>query len=85
MQNISNLCEIYLDFLKKKNAYINYIKEYENAEKIVELIIKIGTDYLDKNNIFDMIFGDNIHEGIIQRSYETLSLLYKYKRFNYDF
>ena len=82
MKNISNLCEIYLDFLKKKNTYVNYIKKYENAEKIVELLIKVGTDYLDKNNIFDMIFGDNIHEGTIQRSYETLSLLYKYNRFN---
>ena len=51
-------------------------------KKIVELLIKLTADYLDKNNIFNMIFGDNIHEGTVQRSYETLSLLYKYKRFN---
>ena len=82
MKNISNLCKIYLDFLKKEKIYSDYINKYENAEQAAEFLIQEGIECLDKIKIFDFIFGDNIHEGLIQRSYETLSLLYKYNKFN---
>ena len=82
IQNINNLCDNYVNFLNKSGNYVDYMKRYDHADKIYEFLIKIGIDYLAKMNIFDIIFGENIHEGVIQRSYYILSLLYKTKVFN---
>ena len=82
MQNISNLYDNYLKFINKATDYMDYIKKYDDAEKISDFLIKIGITYLAKIKIFDLIFGENIHEGVIQRSFLTLSLLYKFKVFD---
>ena len=82
IQNINNLCENYLNFLNKSRNYDDYKKRYDDAEKICQFLIQCGIEYLAKMNIFDSIFGENIHEGVIQRSYSILSLLYKTKIFN---
>ena len=82
MQNISNLCDNYLKFINKATDYMDYIKKYDDAEKMTDFLIKIGITYLAKIKIFDLIFGENIHEGVIQRSFSTLSLLYKFKVFD---
>ena len=82
IQNINNLCDNYVNFLNKSGNYVDYMKRYDHADKIYEFLIKIGIDYLAKMNIFDIIFGENIHEGVIQRSYFILNLLYKTKVFN---
>ena len=42
----------------------------------------MGIAYLVKIKIFDLIFGKNIHEGVILCSFTTLSLLYKSKVFD---
>ena len=82
MQNISNLCDNYLKFGNKVADYPSYIKKYDDAEKIYEFLLKMGIGYLSDIKIFDLIFGENIHEGVIQRSFPTLSLLYKNKVFD---
>jgi hypothetical protein len=82
IQNINNLCDNYLNFLNKSENYFDYIKKFNEAEKVCEFLIKCGIEYLSKMNIFDYIFGENIHEGVIQRSYLILSLSYKTKIFN---
>ena len=82
IQNINILCDNYLNFLNKSRNYSDYIKRFEDAEKICQFLIQCGIDYMAKMNIFDSIFGENIHEGVIQRSYSILSLLYKTKIFN---
>ena len=82
MQNISCLCDNYLKFGKKAEDFTDYIKKYDEAEKIYEFLVKMGIGYLAQIKIFDLIFGENIHEGVIQRSFPTLSLLYKNKAFN---
>ena len=82
IQNINNLCDNYVKYLNKTGNYIDYMKKYDHADKIYEFLIKMGIEYLAKMNIFDIIFGENIHEGVIQRSYYILSLLYKTKVFN---
>ena len=79
MYYISNLCNTYLGHDNSSNYYF---QKYEDGPKIFEFMIKCGIDYLDKIKIFDLIFGENIHEGVIQRCYGTLSFLYKYKIFN---
>ena len=82
IQFVSNLCDNYLNFANKTGNYYEYKSKYENAEKTVQFLVKMGIEYLAKINIFDIIFGENIHEGMIQRSYSILSLLYKAKVFN---
>ena len=82
IQNINNLCDNYLHFLNKSGHYSDYIKKFDDAEKICQFLIQCGIEYMAKMNIFDYIFGENIHEGVIQRSYSILSLLYKTKIFN---
>ena len=82
IQNINNLCDNYVKFLNRTGNYIDYMKKYDHADKIYEFLIKMGIEYLAKMNIFNIIFGENIHEGVIQRSYFILSLLYKTKVFN---
>ena len=82
MQNISNLCDNYLKFGKKTDDYREYCRKYNDAEKICGFLVKCGIEYLAQMKIFDIIFGENIHEGLIQRSYTILSLLYKNKLFD---
>ena len=44
---------------------------------VKESIIK----YMSKINIYNLIFGENIHEALVHRSYNLLSFLYKNKAF----
>ena len=48
MQNISNLCDNYLKFINKATDYMDYIKKYDDAEKMTDFLIKIGITYLAK-------------------------------------
>ena len=53
--------------------------EYANKLLFVkESIIK----YMNKINIYNLIFGENIHEALVHRAYNLLSFLYKNKAFN---
>ena len=53
--------------------------EYANKLLFVKLsIIK----YMNKINIYNLIFGENIHEALVHRAYNLLSFLYKNKAFN---
>ena len=82
IQNINNLCDNYFNFLNKSGHYFDYMLKFNEAEKVCEFLIKCGKEYMSKMNIFNYIFGENIHEGVIQRSYYILSLSYKTKIFN---
>ena len=82
IQNINNLCDNYYNFLNKTGHYFDYMLKFNEAEKVCEFLIKCGIEYMSEMNIFDYIFGENIHEGVIQRSYFILSLSYKTKIFN---
>ena len=82
IQNINNLCDNYYNFLNKTGHYFDYMLKFNDAEKVCEFLIKCGIEYMSEMNIFDYIFGENIHEGVIQRSYFILSLSYKTKIFN---
>ena len=56
----------------------SYLKIYYNDyESVFEYSIKILIKFFEKINIFDLIFGENIHEAIIGRSYDIFSFLYK--------
>ena len=70
----SLLCHEYLFFY---NKYEEYKKTFNDIEKIYNYATKCAVSYLNKIKIFDLIFGENIHEGLIQRSYPTLSFLYR--------
>ena len=54
------------------------------TEKVFEYTKKTFISFLVKINIFDLIFGENIHEALIERSYEILSLLYKNNKFSQE-
>ena len=47
---------------------------------IKESVIK----YMSKINIYNLIFGENIHEALVHRSYTILSFLYKNKAFKQE-
>ena len=55
--------------------------KYNDIERVFEFTKQKFIKFLVKINIFDLIFGENIHEAIIGRSYHVLSFLYKYKSF----
>jgi len=79
MQYCLSICGIYNYFYK---SFDFYKKRYNNSEKIYEFVTKNAALYLEKINIFEIIFGENIHEALIQRSYEVLNFLYKNKLFS---
>ena len=62
--------------------YDNNLKKIFNAtEKVFEYTKKFFISFLVKINFFDLVFGENIHEALIERSYKILSLLYKNNKF----
>ena len=78
IQLCSQLCDEYIKFFSN---YENYKKEFNDIDKIYSYATNCAVLYLNKINIFNLIFGENIHEGLIQRSYPTLSFLYRNKSF----
>ena len=68
--------------LNFKSPIASLLKKHDDAEKIYNFLIEQGIEYLTKMKIFDYIFGENIHEGLIQRSYPIVSLMYKNKVFD---
>ena len=79
MQYCSYICGFYNNFYK---GFGYYKQRFNDSEKIYAFITKNTALYLDKIKIFEIIFGENIHEALIQRSYEVLNLLYKNKLFS---
>ena len=75
----SYLCNIYKNF---SNNYQEYRNKYNDIEKIYFFAVNCAILYLNKMEIFHLIFGENIHEGVIQRAYPILSFLYKNKSFS---
>ena len=75
----SYLCGLYRNFI-----YDNYKNKYNYIEKIYPFSINCAIVYLKKINIFNLIFGENIHEGVIQRAYPILSFLYRNKSFSHE-
>ena len=68
---ISRLTEIF------KN--VNEDVEYANKLSFMkESIVK----YMNKINIYNLIFGENIHEALVHRAYNLLYFLYKNNSFN---
>ena len=60
----------------------SYLKRYYNDyESVFEYTKKMLVNFFQKINIFDLIFGENIHEAVIGRSYDIFSFLYKNKNF----
>ena len=64
--------KIYDDQLKKL---------YNDSKNVYEFSKKIFISFLVKMKIFDLIFGENIHEALIERCYDILSFLYKNNSF----
>ena len=62
--------------------YKNNIKIYNDVDKICNFLIANAITYLRKMNIFDLIFGETIHEGVVQRASPIFSFLYRNKSFN---
>ena len=73
------ICGLYNYFY---NKYNEYKKKYNDIDKTYSFAVHCAILYLNKINIFDLIFGENIHEGLIQRAYPILSFLYRNKSFN---
>ena len=81
MQIADYLCDIYNNFYNE-NRYKEYKKKYNDLDKIYNFAVNSAIYYLNTIKIFDLIFGENIHEGVIQRAYPILSFLYRHKSFN---
>lgn len=81
MQYCLIICNFYNTFF---NYYAYYKKRYNDCEKVYAFIAENTALYLSKINIFEIIFGENIHEALIPRSYEVLIFLYKNKKFSSD-
>ena len=70
-----NLVSQLTDVFKHENNSEEYAKKLSFVK---ESIIK----YMNKINIYNLIFGENIHEALVHRAYNLLSFLYKNKAFN---
>ena len=75
MSQLTNISFLYKNYNNKLTKF------YGDSEKVFEYTKKIFLSFLVKINFFDLVFGENIHEAIIERSYEILSLLYKNNKF----
>jgi hypothetical protein len=79
IQYCSFVCSFYNNFYK----FFSYYKQrFNDSEKIYAFITKNAALYLDKMKIFEIVFGENIHEALIQSSYDVLNFLYKNKLFS---
>ena len=74
---LNNLCGLYR-FLDMKSMK----KSYNDVEEIYEYVKQNIINFLNKINIFDLIFGENIHEALVARCYNILSFLYKNNSFS---
>ena len=79
IQIANDICNLYNNFY---NLYNDYKRLYNDIDKTYKFAVNCAIFYLNKIKIFDLIFGENIHEGLIQRSYPILSFLYRNKSFN---
>ena len=75
----SLICDNYRNIV---NNIQFFNKKYNDIDKIYPLAVNCAIHYLNKINIFDLIFGENIHEGVIQRAYSVISFLYRNKSFS---
>ena len=67
--------------LYKNNNAKNLKIYYNDHERVLEYTKNKLIKFIQNINIFDLIFGENIHEAIIERCYCVLSFLYKNKCF----
>ena len=72
-----NLITQLTDVLKNENKSPEYAKA---TSFLKESIIK----YMTKINIYNLLFGENIHEALVHRSYNILSYLYKNNAFSQE-
>ena len=54
-----------------------FLFDFNDCEKVLEYIKLKFLKFIQNINIFELIFGENIHEAIIERAYDLLSFLYK--------
>ena len=64
------------------NIITQLIELFQNHnDKVLSYLKECIIKYMTKINIYNLIFGENIHEALIPRSYTLLSFLYKNKAF----
>ena len=68
-----------IDTLQNMNVNPN-----EKNGKIFSYVKESVIKYMSKINIYNLIFGENIHEALVHRSYNILSFLYKNKAFKQE-
>ena len=73
ISNIVNLVELERYFYKTS---------FNDCENVLNFTKKYLLKFIQSINVFELIFGENIHEAIIERSYKLLSFLYKNNNFN---
>ena len=72
---LSSLALLYQNYNDKLKRF------YNDTKNVYEYTKKTFLSFLVKINFFDLIFGENIHEALIERSYIILSFLYKNNSF----
>ena len=75
LTNIINKFILLSTFSKEVN------KIYNDCKNVLEYSKQKFLKFIQNINIFELIFGENIHEAIIERSYSILSFLYKNNSF----
>ena len=73
--NLINYFNLFPSFSKEYN------KNYNDCEKVFDYAKQKFIKFLQNINIFELIFGENIHEAMIERAYILLSFLYKNNSF----
>ena len=58
-----------------------YKGDFNDCENVLEYVKQKLVKFSQNINYFELIFGENIHEAIIERAYTLLSFLYKNKGF----
>ena len=78
IDHITNLINNFNLFFKYPK---DFIQSFNDCEKVFEYTIQKFIKFLQNINIFELIFGENIHEAIIERAEVLISFLYKNNSF----
>ena len=66
------------------NKYDTSNTSYASLPDIIEIKRNVVLEWLEKINIFNIIFGENIHEAILKKSSVILIFLYMNNKLSFD-
>jgi hypothetical protein len=84
IRSLSDLIILILQHEKSSEKTLQGFSDPAEFLKLVKFKKTIVLNWLEKINIFDIIFGENIHEAILKKSSSVLIFLYINKKLPFE-